>query len=128
MNTAITSGIKISVESRYQPQSLKSATPAQLFVYTIRIANHSDQKVQLTRRFWHIVEPGQADRFVDGQGVVGKEPILDPGHEFIYSSACDLLDGIGFMSGQYLMQNLETEEFFQVRIPRFSLEAVWKMN
>lgn len=128
MKTAITSGIKISVESRYQPQAVETAAPIQLFVYTIRIGNHSGHRVQLIRRFWHVVEPGQIDRFVDGHGVVGKEPIIEPGHEFIYTSGCDLDEGIGQMSGQYLMKNLDTNETFHARIPNFPLEATWKMN
>lgn len=90
--------------------------------YEITIVNKSDEAVQLLSRFWQITDStGKVDE-IRGAGVVGLQPLIQPGKEFVYTSFCQLATPQGTMEGYYEMQNLN-EEHFKVEIPKFILSA-----
>ncbi|MBL7980938.1 MAG: Co2+/Mg2+ efflux protein ApaG [Flavobacteriales bacterium] len=121
MGTATTNGILISAESRFEGAHSDPKAGRFLFSYRIRIANHSSETVQLLRRHWIIKDSLAPVREVEGPGVVGELPVLAPGEEFSYSSACDLRSGLGRMDGTYLMQRANSKERFRVTIPTVHL-------
>jgi ApaG protein len=128
MYTAITSGIHVQVSTQYEPAFSHPDGASFYFSYFIRIENRSDQPVQLLRRQWTIFDSVGLIREVEGPGVVGATPIIQPKRAFEYNSACDLQTTVGSMRGFYTMQNIETGQFFDVRIPVFRLEAPWILN
>jgi ApaG protein len=90
-------------------------------VYTIHIKNYNEYAVQLMSRHWDITEGDGTKKVVDGPGVVGEQPLIEPGGIHSYSSFCVLAFPIGRMSGYYTMIRLDTEENFNVDIPEFQL-------
>lgn len=91
-----------------------------VFAYTIRIENLSDQTVQLLERHWVIESADEKIGDVVGPGVVGVQPILEPGQHFEYTSSTVIKDPVGSMKGTYIFSRKEGG-FFTVQIPRFSL-------
>lgn len=128
METLITKGIKISVRPAYQAAYSRPATNRYVFVYHIIIENLSAETVQLMRRHWIIWDSDGSTREVEGDGVIGLQPILEPGQSHEYSSWCDLSTGIGKMYGGYLMHCPKDGSKFMARIPEFHLLAPVKMN
>lgn len=128
MNEEVTAGIRVQVETQYQFQSSNPEQNHYVFAYRIRIKNLTEGPVQLLNRHWEISDCGQDMRVVDGSGVVGQQPILESGREFVYVSGCKLSSEIGKMVGYYEMENLITGKTFKVRIPQFVLEMPFKLN
>jgi ApaG protein len=128
MGTATTNGILISAESRFEGAHSDPKSNRVLFSYRIRIVNHGTDTVQLLRRHWIIRDSLGPVREVEGPGVVGESPVLAPGEEFIYSSACDLRSGFGRMDGTYLMQRTPQGEQFRVTIPTILLAYPYSAN
>lgn len=128
MNTLITSGIRISVESAYRPDESKAEEGAFFFSYQVTIQNNSDITVQLKRRHWHIFDSCGECYEVKGEGVVGELPILAPGESFKYVSGCRLRSDIGKMFGTYHMERLFDGQVFFVKIPVFNLVAPFRLN
>ena len=128
MGTAITNGIRISVFPEYMEGASKPAHGKHLFSYQIEIENVSDQAVQLLSRHWYILDSFCHSREVQGEGVVGQQPILQPGQLHSYTSWCPLESDIGLMFGFYKMQVLDSNETFEVRIPEFTLCSSAKLN
>lgn len=128
MQTAITKGIKISVEVFYQRKFSRPARNEYIFAYLITIENNSEYTVQLMRRHWFITDSISLKREVEGEGIVGEQPILKPGEQHQYTSACPLKSEIGTMEGTYLMRKSVDNEEFKVKIPLFSLVAPFKLN
>lgn len=128
MVTQITSGVKISVETVYQPEYSNPANEHFMFAYQICIENLSEYTVQLLRRHWHIFDSYGSKREVEGEGVVGEQPIIEPGEKHIYVSGCNLKTDMGSMQGTYLMQRLIDDQLFEVDIPAFQLIAPYRMN
>ncbi len=128
MDTLTTKGIKISVESFYQAQHSNPARHEYIFAYRITIDNNSEATVQLLSRFWRIWDANNTLREVEGDGVIGKQPILKPGESHQYVSGSHLLSGIGKMSGYYIMQRMDNGETFNVSIPEFKLIAPSRLN
>src|SRR5262245_51476964 len=93
-----------------------------VFAYFVRIENTSDQPVQLLRRHWFISDSNGKTDEVEGAGVVGQQPLIQPGHAHEYNSFCVLETFEGSMEGTYLMQK-ENGEKFKAVIPRFILRA-----
>ena len=124
----ITEGVSISVETFYQPNQSNPLNGEYLFAYRITIENLSAIPVKLLRRHWHIVDSNGLFREVEGEGVVGQQPIIQPGDNYQYVSACNLRTEIGKMYGTYLMENLYNKKHFTVAIPEFKLLAPFKMN
>lgn len=128
MVTKITDGIKISVDTLYQPEYSNPGGEHFMFAYQIRIDNLSDHTIQLLRRKWLIFDSNGTHREVEGEGVVGQQPIIDPGESHEYVSGCNLRTEIGTMKGFYQMQRLIDGKLFDVNIPEFQLFCPFKMN
>ncbi|HEY0055572.1 MAG TPA: Co2+/Mg2+ efflux protein ApaG [Pedobacter sp.] len=128
MTTHITEGVKISVETIYQPEYSNPANEHYMFAYKINIENLTDYSVQLMRRHWFIFDSNGTRREVEGEGVVGQQPVIDPGQSHEYVSGCNLKTDIGKMEGSYEMRRLIDDEEFEVKIPNFNMIAPYKMN
>ncbi len=118
MVTEITQGIKVSVETEYQPVYSSPSQYHYVFTYRVHIENQSENTIQLLRRHWHIVDAARKTREVEGE----------PGQDHQYISGCNLKSGMGKMTGTYLMERLVDNHRFKVVIPEFSLIAPFKLN
>jgi ApaG protein len=128
MDILTTNGITITVETQYLPAQSNPRALQYIFGYFITIENGSPHTVQLLRRHWTIRDAGAGLREVEGDGVIGQQPILKPGESHSYASYCDLSSDVGKMSGTYLMTRCDDGSFFQVAIPEFKLTAPFKFN
>lgn len=128
METTITKGIRVSVETSYQPQYSNPLANKFIFAYRITIENLSPFTVQLMRRQWHILDSNGISREVEGEGVIGQQPVLEPGEMHQYVSWSHLHTGMGRMRGSYQMLELSSQEHFSVRIPEFDLIAPFQLN
>ncbi len=120
--TATTEGITIQVRPVYLDHESDVMERKFVFAYFVRIENRSSGSVQLLRRHWYINHAGGRVEEVEGEGVVGKQPVIEAGKSHQYNSFCVLDSFEGTMEGTYLMQR-GAGEFFRVTIPRFSLRA-----
>ena len=77
--------------------------------------------MHLLEREWFIHDSLDFPRVVRGEGVIGEQPVIEPGDTFSYSSSCDLQSALGRMEGSYVFQNLNTSEILKVKIPTFQL-------
>lgn len=128
MIAKITDGVKVMVETVYQPEYSNPANEHYMFAYRIVIENLSDYSIQLLRRHWHIFDSNGSHREVEGEGVVGIQPIIEPGESHEYVSGCNLKTDIGSMKGTYQMKRLLDGIQFTVTIPEFTLIAPFKLN
>lgn len=128
MKTAITEGIRISVVSKFRPELSRPDGNVFYFDYRISIENINPFAVQLLRRDWFIYDSLDSPKYVSGEGVVGQQPLLEPGEVYTYSSGCDLSSEIGYMTGHYTFLNLESTTEFPVLIPKFELILPAKLN
>lgn len=128
METLTTNGIRVSVRPSYQAEYSQPLAFKYVYSYYILIENLGDQTVQLLRRHWLIWDSNGSMREVEGEGVVGEQPVLAPGERHEYSSWCDFQTSIGTMTGAFLMHNIEKEHFFHVEIPLFRLIAPEVLN
>jgi len=124
----VTSGIKISVETNFEGTFYKNYKIHFAFGYRITIENQSKDSVQLTSRFWQIKDALNKTEIVQGEGVVGKKPVLKPGESYTYNSGCLLTSPFGAMSGYYQMVNFTSTRKFKVTIPSFKLSATFALN
>jgi ApaG protein len=123
MEVLTTKGITVKVEAFYQPEHSQPAINRYVHAYRVTIENHSKHVVQLLRRHWYIVDAFGNRQEVEGEGVVGKQPVLHPSDSHTYTSWCPLPTEMGKMYGTYLMERKENNEQFQARIPEFKLIA-----
>lgn len=123
-----THNIEISVEVKYWQRHSLPKENHYFFVYFITIQNHSNYSVQLLRRHWDIFDSTGDRRTVDGEGVVGETPVLEPGEKFEYNSGCNLQSEIGHMTGYYTFTRLADTSEFRVDIPRFEMVVPAKLN
>ncbi|MCE9623933.1 MAG: Co2+/Mg2+ efflux protein ApaG [Deltaproteobacteria bacterium] len=126
-SSAVTRGIKIDVESEYDPERSDPANGYYFFVYHVKIVNQSDLTAQLISRHWVITDADGHIEEVKGPGVVGEQPVLDPGESFEYSSACPLKTATGYMRGTYQM-TLQNGEKFDADIGRFELAPGYTLH
>ncbi|MCA9509843.1 MAG: Co2+/Mg2+ efflux protein ApaG [Myxococcota bacterium] len=119
-STAITDGIRVSVEAEYSPAHSAPEQSEWFFLYTVTIENESDRTVQLLSRHWMIVDATGRHQEVRGPGVVGEQPVLEPGDRYQYTSGCPLATPFGAMQGSYRMTTADDREF-DVAIARFEL-------
>jgi ApaG protein len=122
MYRAVTQGIEITVEPFYLEEESAPEDNRYVWGYRITIANNSSDTVQPRSRYWQITDANGRVEEVRGAGVVGEQPVLDPGDSFQYSSGCPLTTSSGVMVGRYQMQN-PTGNTFEVDIPAFSLDV-----
>lgn len=128
MKTATTKGIKISVEPFYMSRESIPVRSQYAFAYRVTIENLSEKTVQLLRRHWFITDSNGVKREVEGEGVIGKQPILKPGESHQYSSWCPLMTGMGKMHGTFLMKKQSDDRLFKVVVPEFQFVAPFKFN
>jgi ApaG protein len=128
MVTQITKGVKITVRTNFQPGYSRPEMSHFLFTYKILIENRSEYSVQLLRRHWYIFDSNGEHREVEGDGVVGQQPVLMPNEVYEYESACNLTTDIGKMKGMYEMIRIIDKEKFEVEIPEFKLIAPQRLN
>jgi len=128
MVTAITQGVKISVDTVFQEEYSNPEKEHFMFAYQITIENLSDYSIQLMRRQWFIFDSNGTQREVEGEGVVGLQPVIEPGDSYSYVSGCNLTTDIGAMSGNYLMHRTADEMDFTVDIPEFQLIVPYRLN
>ena len=98
-----------------------------VWAYQVTIDNQSNEKVQLKNRYWKIIDSNGSEQEVRGEGVVGEQPILNPGEKFEYTSGTPLSTPSGFMGGYYEMETNEGKKF-DVIIPQFSLDSPFIKN
>src|SRR3990170_5496226 len=119
MPEAVTRNVRVRVESEFAPGRSSPAQNKWFFLYTIRITNEGRETVRLLSRHWIITDAMGSVREVRGPGVVGKQPVLEPGESFEYTSGCDLTTPFGTMRGTYQMETRDREEF-EIEIPVFA--------
>lgn len=127
-STLTTKGIKISVDPVYQSKESDPSRGFFVFSYRVRIENRSSDAVQLLTRYWRIADSFGQIREVEGDGVIGKQPVLEPGQIHEYDSWAPLPTEIGYMTGHYTMQRLTDGTTFRARIPVFALIPNYRMN
>jgi ApaG protein len=128
MTTQITNNIKISVLTGFEGTFVKNGTLHYAFSYQITIENNGKNTVQLLSRHWEILDSLNQTQEIDGEGVIGKQPILKAGESHSYSSGCVLFSNHGAMSGHYNMVDFITGENFKVQVPKFLLSASYALN
>ena len=128
MPIAITNQIQIEVETFYHGEQPDEGRICRMFAYRICISNLGDYTVKLLRRHWTIVDPLFEDLEVEGEGVVGQQPILEPGEKFRYSSGCAIESSIGLMKGTYQMERIIDGKIIEVEIPAFNLVVPYQLN
>jgi ApaG protein len=120
--TATTEKITITVRPVFVDAESDPIERKFTFAYFVRIENHGDEPVQLLRRHWFINHGGGRVEEVEGEGVVGQQPVIPAGGSHEYNSFCILETFEGTMEGTYLLQR-GTSDYFRAAIPRFTLRA-----
>ena len=128
MVSMISEGVEVSVETFYQQDYSNPMQSEYMFAYRIAIENHNSFPVKLHRRHWHIFDSNGSYREVEGEGVVGVQPVLSPGEKYQYVSGCNLKTEMGKMHGTYQMENLNNKQLFDVNIPPFEMFVPFKNN
>jgi ApaG protein len=117
---AVTHGLRVEVEARYSADHSNPAANQWFFLYTIHIANEGSESCQLVSRHWVIRNATGRVEEVRGPGVVGQQPVLEPGESFEYTSGCPLDTPFGSMEGSYQMVTGNGARF-DAEIARFEL-------
>ncbi len=126
-SVAVTRGIRVEVESSYDPARSDPEKHHWFFLYTIRISNEGSETVQLLTRHWIITDADGEIEEVRGPGVVGQQPVLAPGQAFDYTSGCPLGTSFGTMHGTYQMTTKRGDQF-DVEIAPFALSLPYAIN
>lgn len=116
----VTHNIKIEVSPSFIEEQSDPQRSFYFFAYKVKISNEGDKRVQLLRRQWIIVDGEGKTEEVEGAGVVGLQPKVEPGQAFEYSSFCPLQTPTGSMRGRYLFVDASGQEFW-VDVPEFIL-------
>ncbi len=124
---AVTRGLRVTAQPRYDEERSDPREGTWFFVYTITIHNESEVPLTLLARRWVITDADGKVETVEGPGVVGEQPRLEPGEAFTYSSGCPLGTSFGVMEGSYLMLDDEGGSFEAVVAP-FTLGFVHEIN
>ena len=123
----VTRGIRISVETQYDPTRSSPQQSQWFFLYTIRITNEGPVTAQLMTRHWVITDATGHVEEVKGPGVVGEQPVLAQGQSFEYTSGCPLTTPFGSMRGSYQMTTADGEQF-DAEIAEFILREPHAMH
>lgn len=122
MYRAVTRQIEVTVEPNFMPERSSTERSQYFWSYTIVITNNSKETVQLRTRHWIITDAtGKRDE-VRGEGVVGEQPVIEPGESFEYTSGVPLPTTSGIMTGRYYMVTSKGEKF-EIDVPTFSLDT-----
>ena len=128
MYLAITNDISVKVETFYQQKVSQPEFNNFVFAYRVTIDNHSQFSVKLLRRHWFIVDSNGVKKEVEGEGVIGLQPIIEPNLNHSYISGCNLGTDMGKMYGTYTMERVMDGIEFDIEIPEFYLIAPVRMN
>lgn len=127
--------VRVNVVATYLPSHSNPEESHYTFAYTITISNAGDAPVQLRSRHWIITDANEEVQEVRGEGVVGEQPIIQPGDSFRYTSGATLATPVGFMEGSYFMvvrepMDVPPEDLptFSVPIPAFTLHTPTALN
>ncbi|SEM48636.1 ApaG protein [Sphingomonas gellani] len=121
-HAATTRGITVRVSVSFLPEQSEPERGRWFWAYHIRIENDGDEEVQLLTRHWIITDGRGARHSVEGEGVVGEQPVIAPGASYDYVSGCPLATPTGAMQGRYRVSGA-VGDAFDVAIPRFPLTA-----
>jgi ApaG protein len=124
----VTNGIKISVKTNFEGTGYRNHRLYFSFSYSVTIENQSKDSVQLMSRHWKIFDSLKSLEIVEGEGVIGKKPILKPKKTYTYSSYCNLTSANGSMRGFFNMINFTSTKRFKVNIPSFQLNVPAILN
>ena len=127
MSEAITNGVKVQVTSRFLEERSNPSVNKFIFAYTVTITNLETAPVQLMSRKWIIKDADGDIETIEGPGVVGEKPVLQPGQSFEYTSYCPLETPFGTMEGHYNMVAADGSRF-QARIAPFGLATPGALN
>jgi len=114
--------IQVDVETRYIEEQSRPDDGYFVFAYTITISNQGDQPARLLNRHWIITDSNHRVQEVRGEGVVGEQPHLKPGEQFVYTSGTMLETSVGTMRGSYEMQ-ADDGSIFEAPIDEFVLST-----
>jgi ApaG protein len=118
-----TRDVCVTVRSFYLTDQSQPDEGQYVWAYRVTIENRGRRPVQLVRRTWRITDALGRTQYVHGEGVIGEQPLLEPGESFEYTSGTPLPTPSGFMAGAYHMVAPDTGETFDVEIPAFSLDS-----
>lgn len=121
MFSQTTSNIKVSVVPEYDSKNSYPSENRYVFKYNITIENDGDFPIKVLKRKWLIFDVGFGFTEIIGDGVIGLTPEIPVNENFTYFSNVMLRSGVGHMSGKYLVRNIETDENFEIDIPKFNL-------
>jgi len=117
---ALANQIEIQVKTQYIEEQSEPSKDRFVFAYAVTIKNNSDETVQLLSRYWKILDGNEHIHEVEGEGVVGQKPVLEPGKDFSYTSGTAIATPVGQMEGHYILEDQQGSSF-EVKIPTFRL-------
>lgn len=120
---AVTEGIEVTVRTYFLEDQSDLEQGPWVWAYQVRVTNLGRETVQLLRRTWRITDAHGRIQIVQGAGVVGEQPVLEPGESFEYTSGTPLETSSGIMIGAYHMLATASGQAFDVAIPAFSLDS-----
>ncbi len=120
--------IKVRVTTAYLENDSDPSMPLFLHSYRVSIKNNGPHTVKLLTRHWRIFDFGSELKIVDGEGVVGQQPIIEPGGTYSYQSFCKIKSAFGKMEGHYTFEEFSGGEKFKVAIPTFVFEYPVALN
>ena len=124
---AVTQGVRVQVTARYSPGRSQPSRNQWFFLYTVEVMNEGSETVQLISRHWVITDADDNVEEVQGPGVVGQQPVLEPGESFEYTSGCPLATPFGSMQGTYRMVR-SSGDSFDVEIAPFALSEPYTVH
>lgn len=124
----VTKGIKVSVQTKFEGTFFKNYKMHYAFEYTITIENQNKEPVQLTAHHWNIFDSLKEMETLDGEGVIGKKPVIKSGKNYTYSSGALLTSPIGAMKGFFQMTNIISNHEFLVEVPTFKFASAFVLN
>lgn len=122
MFTKTTANVKVTAVPRFMPEHSEPDEAHYVWAYTIELENHNKVPVKLISRYWNITDAQGLIQEVRGAGVVGEQPVLQPGEAYRYTSGTSLHTPSGVMMGTYQMVASNGEKF-DIDIPAFSLDS-----
>ena len=124
----LTSGIRVSIKVIFEGTYFKNYILNYSYAYHVNIENEGKEAVQLQSRHWVIIDSLRPQTIIDGEGVVGKKPVIYPSKTFSYKSGSLISSSIGAMKGHYNFINLATTKKFKAYIPKFKLSPAFALN
>lgn len=119
----VTSGVSISVEPTFLDSQSFPELKHFVWAYRVEIKNNREDAVRLRRRYWRIADSAGGVQEVAGEGVVGEQPLIEPGATYTYTSGAPLATPSGLMAGRYEMECARSGEKFWAEVPAFSLDS-----